>query len=56
MDDKKSIGGIQMNYKKDDLVNAEIKKLLREELKSLEEVSISKVLDKAISKKISNKS
>lgn len=50
----KTMGGVvQMNYKKDDQVNAEIKKLLKEELRALEEVSISKVIDKVISKKVS---
>lgn len=42
-----------MNYKKDDKINAEIKRLLKEELKSLEEVSVSKIVDKLISKKVS---
>lgn len=41
-----------MNYKKDDKVNEELKKLLKEEQESFEEASLAKAFDKAISKRV----
>jgi len=38
-----------MKYEKDDKVNEEIKKLLKEDFKNLEEVSVAKEFDKRIS-------
>jgi len=46
---------IQMNLKKDDKVNGEIKRLLKKEIKSVDESLIFKKADKIISSLISKK-
>lgn len=54
---KKNRRSIQMkpDYKNDDKINKEIKRLLNEEFLSLEEASLSKILDRAVSKEVSRK-